>query len=490
MTSFATMAMVDTIILTVFGPRSFAAFFQNIVADLLGGNALAFVLAIILIACEYVRQAFWEGSRFVGRLLSGFAAIILGILASTAAFYVFDFFYRPLPVRFDISLGHPSNGTIIAEPTDPQPKKQFDGQIVSRLPFSFAPNVSAGGEINWASPQGPTKVQWSALGTPAKFDAEITLVGGCWDIAGAKAAGQRAAYSLPNVRTLDFWIDGGITDLTIDRPNGSSGDLSVTHQRISTFSTSKNDASKKIELQQFIYGKAMLGFKTSDSEVSYYVTASAFTVNDEAVRNKPTTLHVNVDGRETAIQLKTKAGLMDGKEPVVCRQIGAPIAFSRRSVDMDAIGSLLGILIKVKTRADSGFYVVPTQDLKADGESGWITLKGLEPQALSQTPAMHAEMVAIGSGISSAAVNETAETINDTYDALGDFDGSYDINGRMRFVGVADFLWKNSMRANPTKWESTSSEARGRLIGWAIAALSVLVSVFVVRFRNNIDLKI
>ncbi|UCI19289.1 hypothetical protein FJ970_30520 [Mesorhizobium sp. B2-1-8] len=489
LSTFLVTAIVDVSILTILGPRNFDEFFQNIVADFIGGIALAFFVAIILAACEYVCRSFSDRSRFLGIWLSGGVAIIVGILTSTAAFYIFDFFYRPLPVRLELALDYPSGGTIIADPTDPRPVAQFDGTKATRQPFSFAPNVSQGAEVEWESPQGPTKLQWKALGTPAKFDVELVLFGGCWDLAKAKAVSQRTGYVLSNVRAVDLWVDGGVDRLSVDRSGEVDDELSFTHQRVSLFSTARGQEKDAVDFQQFVAGKAALEIRTSDPGLSYYAATTAFSIDNDVVTNKAKTLHLVVDGKETLLQLKTKAGSLKGSEPLVCRQLSAGAAVSRSSVDMDSIGGLLGILVKASAVPGSAHYLTPTQSLEVNAESGWITLKGLKTEALGQLPPTHAEMIAVGHGVHSVKVNQEADKVLDTddYVAVGNLDGAYDNNGRIHFTGTADLLWRNSARANPTKWESTT-EARGRLIAIAVAAFSFLTSIFALRFKNNGDL--
>ncbi|MGT2467427.1 hypothetical protein ACVOMV_24960 [Mesorhizobium atlanticum] len=168
-----------------------------------------------------------------------------------------------------------------------------------------------------------------------------------------------------------------------------------------------------------------------------------------------------------------------------CKQLSAPSILSRGSFDMSSM-SLLGVLVKLKPHAGDA-YVKSTHSIKVDGENGWVTIKGLTSEELEQAPSGRAEAILIGEGLASIDINGKTEptTTTDSIDAMGEFEGSYDTLGQSRFSGVARLLWKNQVRANPTKWESLEGEQRGYLITASIALFGFVSGLVVVRWKKG-----
>ncbi|MER9305665.1 hypothetical protein NKJ06_11280 [Mesorhizobium sp. M0293] len=486
--SFAILTVIDVITDLILGQFSIGRFFQNVVANLLGGVALGFTAALILVICEYIAKIF---SGRAANVASGAAAIGLGVLLSTAAYYILDFFYRPLPVRIVMVLSHPAHGALITDATDRNPTEESDGTTASVPRFSFVPAISTNGFANWRKGDGPMTVRWGALGTPAKFDAEITLFGGCTDRSDLpKTTYEKNAYELPNVRSLDFWVESGLWDLNVfGTQDSSSGTFNFSPQKYAFFSTNKVDQNKTIEMEQFIDEKSTLAYKSS-GEISYYALVVPFVVENDSIVSRSTILHLKVDGDETILNLTTDKPDKNWEKLLKCKQLSASSIFSRGSFDMSSM-SLLGILVKIKPHAGES-YVNPTHTIKVDGENGWVTIKGLKSDELNQAPSGRAEGVLVGGGVASIEVNGEVEstTSTDNIDAIGDFKGSYDTSGQIRFAGIAKLLWKNQVRANPTKWETLEGEHRAYLIALSVAVLSFASGLVVMRLRKQDDLDI
>ncbi|MDX8494968.1 hypothetical protein RFN29_25755 [Mesorhizobium sp. VK22B] len=409
-------------------------------------------------------------------------------MVSTSAYYAVDFFYRPLPVRIAMTLDYASGGYVLAEESDPEPKANFEGKITSRPPFSFVPAIDIGASVNWRSPQGTTRVQWSALSTPTKFDAEVSLYGGCWD--GTKLPQNPAVYRLTDIRNVEFWIDSGLFQFDLLNDQQSSGTFKVTPERIVSFSTSKGEDGKSIELQHLVHESATLSYSSSSPALTYFAIAAPFSEDGDAIQAASTTFHLKVDGDDRQIKLETQNKTSRDKK-LACRPIPSSPTFAHGRINMDNTGVLVGALVKITARPESRSYTKQTQALQVIGKTGWLTIKGIKPDALNQVPTGHAELVA-ADGVMSFDVNGASDTIRPTdyYTAIGDFDGSFDDTGRIHFDGIAQRLWKNQIRANPTKWESTGWGERGLLITALTALFGVFSRSLVLRYKGDVKFEL
>jgi hypothetical protein len=101
-------------------------------------------------------------------------------------------------------------------------------------------------------------------------------------------------------------------------------------------------------------------------------------------------------------------------------------------------------------------------------------------------------MINIASGIAGMEINGVAEPLNstDTYDAMGDFAGTFNDKGQIHFIGTAQLLWKNDVRRNPTKWESLSESYTSILLGAMTAMCALGLRIFMLRLKNDPDLSI
>ncbi|MGT2467426.1 hypothetical protein ACVOMV_24955 [Mesorhizobium atlanticum] len=231
--SFLTLTAIDVTAALLSGSLSVNDIFQNVIANLVGGIVLGFVAATMLVACEYTARIF---SGLAGNFAAGVTAVAFGVVLSTAAYYTFDLFYRPLPVRIAMVLGHPSHGSVITDAAAPDP----DSKSVEPR-FSFVPETATNGYANWRKGDGPMTVRWGALSTPAKFDAEVTLFGGCIDRSEIpKTTGEQNTYKLPNVRSLEFWVDSGLWDLNVFGADKLPGTFKFSPQEFVFFSTEKS----------------------------------------------------------------------------------------------------------------------------------------------------------------------------------------------------------------------------------------------------------
>ncbi|WP_152536041.1 hypothetical protein [Mesorhizobium loti] len=481
--SFLILTLIDAGMALFSGHFSSSDLFQNIIANLLGGMALGFTAALMLAICEYTAKIF---SGRASRAVSGATAIAFGILLFTAAYYALDLFYRPLPVRIAMVLSHPAHGSLITDATAPNPNEKSDDPR-----FSFVPEITTNGFANWRKGDGPMTVRWAALGTPATFDAEITFFDGCADRADLpKAASAPNKYELPNVRSLEFWVDSGLWDLNVfGNGDTSSGKFKFSPQEFVFFSTDKKASDGSIELEEFIKEKSTLTYESSDS-ISYYALVTPFVVDNDTVVVRPTTLHVKIDGKENQLRLSVDKPDKNWNKPLKCKQISARSILPRGSLDMSSM-SLLGVLVTLKPRLGE-VYVNSTHAVMVDGDNGWVTIKGMKSAELNHGASGRAEGILVGGGLTSIDINGKAEITNaaDNFDAVGEFKGSYDTLGQIRFSGIARLLWKDEIRANPTKWETLDGEQRGYLIALAVAVLSFASGLVVVRWRKGDPLQV
>ncbi len=119
-----------------------------------------------------------------------------------------------------------------------------------------------------------------------------------------------------------------------------------------------------------------------------------------------------------------------------------------------------------------------------NGDGGWVTVKGIDPQTLDVVSGKRIDMISISGNLKSVAVNgnERSLKVGDNYVAIGgQINGSF-VSGLLKVSGNAELLWVNSDRANQTKWESLPTEYKMLLLaflGSAFVWISRRVSILV-----------
>jgi hypothetical protein len=73
----------------------------------------------------------------------------------------------------------------------------------------------------------------------------------------------------------------------------------------------------------------------------------------------------------------------------------------------------------------------------------------------------------------------------DGFFAFGEFASDFESSGRLRFVGMAKSLRKNSTRMNPTKWERLSWGERTYILGILLAIFGPIAGYVAIQIKNN-----
>lgn len=230
---------------------------------------------------------------------------------------------------------------------------------------------------------------------------------------------------------------------------------------------------KGIDLQQIAADKSQVTYSggTGSLEV-FMITPPA--KPDEATAVKPS-LHLNVNGMEHSITLGSSASIDSGK---IAACLAAPTrdAFERKALDFED-SSLLGVRLRISPVSTS--VALSNNAVTLTGDSGWVTVKGVDPQSLDTAIRKRIDMIALSGNLKSATANggDRALRAGDSYVAVGDnIKGSF-ASGLLKISGSADLLWVNDDRANQTKWESLPIE-------YKVLLLAFLGSIFIWIFRR------
>ena len=190
------------------------------------------------------------------------------------------------------------------------------------------------------------------------------------------------------------------------------------------------------------------------------------------------TLHIRSGEHEETVEFEGPTEMSSNE--IKCQELPSNQPLEAGKAVMHDLSAVVGVLVRID-RGPTASYTGEDGELRATNGSGWITIRGLRTERLPRAKRGRASFVQFSGNVVNLEINDTQVTPNPaaSYTTIGDFEGSYERGGQLRFVGTAKALFKDGNRMNPTKWE-TLSWARGAFLLGMIGSLLVALARFVI----------
>ncbi|WSG99925.1 hypothetical protein U8P71_14965 [Rhizobium ruizarguesonis] len=458
------LSVGDLIGLYVGGTLSWDAAIEAAAFDYLGAAFLGSIIVVIRAASASIATSL-EPSSAKHAFVSGCSAILMCGGASVFAYYLGDFFFRPLPVQMDLRLTPGARGSIA---TDKATKEEDAFKVIPR---GVDPN-----NVRWDSPDGNLLADWSASSDKAHFDLSVDLFSGCMVPSALGEKKPTNSFRLQDVKRVSVSFAQGAKSLAI-YGSGRTGELTVDRGNVAQYGIDRDDATKKNSVWEFV-DEASLEYSSRDDVAFYLGTYTIDMADEDTAEIQPVSLHVEADGKPYEIVIDAPAGMSDTL--ISCKGVSAARAFRRGSAKLPKASATVGARVTLKSRPVPFIFRTATSSLKITGTSGWVAASELDDDVLEKSSGGKIWFTA-AKGDAGLEVNGTADGSSkstDEYYAFGDLHGEYEKEGRLHISGTAEVLQKNGIRRNPTKFEGGLSGQLALIGGVLVTALSTLVVTF------------
>lgn len=465
------LSLFDLLFLTYNDEFTFKAVFTVTTFNFIGSAALGAIISLALSVGALLANRMEVPERWRVPFIGMLSVLLCGVV-TTGAYYVCDFFFRPLPVQIDLTLSTGARGSIVAH--EPSTK----GQGFKIIPPKTDPET-----VKWSSPDGNLQAKWTASLQKARFDMSVDLFSGCFDSAALLDRKPVSSFKLQDVREVSAGFKEGAKTLVLFG-GGKTGTIDINRDSAVNFGIDRDEATKKNQVWEFV-NLAKLQYDSRDDVVFLLDTYTLDLDNGEIVETRPVILQLMADGKVYDIKLEGPATSPDTL--IACKQLSASRAFQKGAAKLPK--AAVSVTARITLRAQPTTYIFQrdTSRLVVAGGDGWIELTDIDDETLERSEGGRAALVQT-TGEVLLEVNGVAEPspkASDAYLVVGDLIGRYEKQGHLRFTGVADRLYKNSMRRNPTKFEGGLAGQLTLLGGALLTALSSAVFLFTKAIAAN-----
>jgi hypothetical protein len=484
-TSFAALVVADTI-LGAFQRSIDARFiFITVVSNFQGALILAFIVVAMGVAIGACNTS-GPTSKAARRMVAGAIPVTMGVGISVIVYYIATIFYEPIPASFDVQVRAPISGYFNSGGLDSATR--LSQKFTQKLPaFSFIPRGDSLQKVALVSSNKSLELNWSALDAAhASYEAKIEIIDSCWspeDI--RKLATGSSPIILKDIKRLSLSFDDGHAEFGLIEP----GRVSVSAQGLTSFWIRTENNQKKLDITQFMDDRAALS--VWGGGLSFYVTAALAKFDEEKADLTARTLQIDADSRRSRIKFQPPKGL-SAKASLVCRRVPtSPLRDENTYANIN--GPIVGVVVHIKEQLDANVISLAARrsTLEVTGAAGWLTVGDLSTEALYGMGPQQLSMISLQGNISRLKIDgAAAETVmSDQYTASGNIIGHFDEDGGIRFSGVANNLFRNQERANPTRWERLGWESGVTLIASLLAGILWLGKTVFQSVKGNVTVE-
>lgn len=459
---------------------------ENAAGNLLGGILIAALLVTIFSITDFLYSHAPAGN--VGkRAVAAGSALLGGLFSCCLVYYLVDFFYNPLPVKFEAYFSAPASGTVVPKPTTPSSAPKGRNEM---RPFSFVPAKPIKGNVTWTSAEGALKVKLQTRDNGPMDQVSIALFSGCrsWDeVKELKVVAHWLVVD--NVDALEVSFDPGLTNFFTTVREAQTSSFRVDAGVVGIFNIDQDAQSKRLKVTQFVGDDASLEFDSSADEQSFFLSAPILrSINGQpSLSSRIMTLKV---GMQTYFLKFDPPRNAHRSDKVVCSlhqdTQSKPTAESG-FISVGPVDIMAGVLVKVR-RKDAALLVNDMNaGFRVSGGGGWLGLVGLQPEQLENHSLGTLRMFQVRGNITDLVLDGSPATARplDTYTAMGDLRAAYGDQGKLHVAGRVKSLWRDQSRMNPTKWEKLGWEAKVFMLGLLGAVLAFLWPLLAQRLRAN-----
>jgi hypothetical protein len=489
--SFLSLIAYDFVIGAI--NRTFSASYvlENIIADTFGAAIIGFVLSTVAIAANLCFVHLY-GSSAWRRSAAALVAILIGTLLNVAVFFVAEFFYRPVPVKIDIVLDQPVQGTIFYEENSTSDKTKVSGTSTERdkesRPFQLFPRALDQAAVDWTSEN--LLVQWNSIATTSTFDAAIEFFADCsfGQINNAKSE-EANIVRVSDVNDVSVSFDPGLSEFSTIDSTRISGRLAAAFKSPLSFWIDRDPDTKQLKVTQLVDKNSVITIFDDERELAFYLYAPLAGDAEGSRIYSARTLHFIINGKTYLIEA-AKPNVSAKNSPSPCRTLAPQGAIQKAQETIAGSESVFGVLIRINKRPTS-VYGAGDYELKLFGGTGWITLTGAEADEWRHGESGTVSFISFKGNIVSFDIDDSPTTPHPTdgYFAFGEMTGNLEGPTKIRISGTAKALWKNDARANPTKWERLRWEQRLYILGLTLTALGLILRVVITQIQKDHELQ-
>ena len=345
---------------------------ENLIANAAGALVVAFVLVAVMIAGHACFISL-RGPSFLRGLAASFVTLVVGVCISSAVYHMAEFFYRPIPVRLDMVLDAPVNGTIgtkgeIQDTRGKRPRAQVDDD---RGPFQIFPSQLENGTLRWNSPKEDNAfaVRWSKLSNTGGFEATIEFYADCFgDAINTAPAVEGHQLKIVDLSEFAISLDPAPAEFgTLDRSK-SSGRMTTKSGSFAMYSIDADPSSKRSKTTQFADKDAELTVRSEGRSLGFYLNAVLLAAAGSGITPSTRTFTVKTDGKTYSIQAAKPRGATKTIGELACRSIDPAGAVKRDRATIGGPDAYLGAAVRINKRpATSSIYGVEESVLRVLG---------------------------------------------------------------------------------------------------------------------------
>ncbi|WP_137387948.1 hypothetical protein [Rhodoligotrophos defluvii] len=418
----------------------------NVISNVIGALFIVifflFNLGIIFKISEY-----WNEQCLFRRLIYSIVILGSGVFVSIFAFWSLDVLYNPIPAKIDAVLEAPVSGILAAPEADELGQAVSDNQ---QGPFRLISDAATNGLITW---RGIAELRATWQGE-VPFDAIVSVYADCArpeDI--EKVSAQAPRMTIHGLQRLEVRASDGYAEFGFLNRNAEAK-ATVETTNVTQFGLDRDGAGKTL-IRQFIGDRGAVRFETRDLPTKMYLTAIFVGDDPETMRD------IKIIGGKSVYELLVSSS--NKGKMMECRGLDATKTLKKGgNSDRMSSGGAVGLLVElVSSRSPSTSYLV-SATLDITGEAGWIHAAGLSDDQLQAMPNGALRLLGFVGSVANFDINGEIRQLSlfDEVVAIGDLEGGFQSQGRLRISGTAKALWKKGRRFIPTKWETWDWDLR------------------------------
>lgn len=450
---FFLMTALDLFIDVVFYQFSIGLFFTNLLCNFVGG-IMAGVLILMLLAASYYTRSL-SLSNNLEKL--AFSTVLIGgcLIISIFSFYIFKFIYQPIPVQVKVVTKPPASGYVATNDT----KHRFNKVTDKYSAFDFIPQNGVSGRISLQGGANPLGIAWVPSNTIPTI-AEVHVFTNC--IAPKSLHLGQPTFAFGENAPFRMGLDEGLVSFNSDTMNHVTP-LPTAQTTVSAYwlNNVENNIS---QIKSFRHGES---FKITPEHTSRYTVNASF-VNDKANTNYMSSRVLKIFANDNIFSLSFKptGKLQNGINRCKLLNFNGLNNLSENIiVPSDGIGITFVINIKFEKNIVAINQISP--NLYIANASGSMSLTDVESRDLQGEYLGKTAMISLSGADSDIEIEGVSSSLkgSDSLSIQGAMAGEMLGDGRVKFSGRADALWKNERRMNMTRWEGLSVEWKLFLLG-------------------------
>ena len=440
--------------------ETFSVLIQNLVANSIGGVALALVSSVIAITTEML---FRNGNmgRISKVVISAIGIVSIGLLSSVFLYMSIVVILHPLPIEVRIVTTLPVSGTFGTE-------RPLPSQKLSDNPFALIPTDA---QLHRSQLLGFDNLEfrWHKTHDDTTFSLSLYAVSECG--LGSELedlSSEKAVFSKSDVKKVRILGDAtGRRELQVD---GEQSEILISEAQtrsITTFWLEEGVTNSSLRITQLLGENVKVLAKTSGS-ITVMMTGILLDRGDERSHLVQRHFSLIVDGEEKRITFVPVAKIPEDGRPE-CEILSNKSSNSEKFQFDEQM--MAGIIIHLqRTGTPSGYLNDFDGQFDLIHPNGWFTAPSVDWKQLPRRGKM--ALIDLPGSIGEFDIEDIPQEFSHSqrFHGWGDLTASYVDNGRLMINGVYRAAWIGSKRLNPTRWESWP-------YGYKIALLTALLGV-------------